>query len=300
MAGFWRRLADKLTPASDSPVAAIGDFFARVTARGEKIDWEEIFIEADLGYALADEWVRGLEKAGISRDLPAAREWLAARLTALVTVPAAEGTPVTHKPETILLVGVNGGGKTTTAAKLAHRALGEGKTVLFGAADTFRAAAVDQLQVWGDRLGVPVISAPPGTDPASVAYKSHESAQIQGCDLLIVDTAGRLPNKNNLMLEIGKVKRILQKRDAAAPHHVWLVADGTSGNNVLTQAREFHEALGLTGMILTKYDSSAKGGMIAAVRAELGVPTLFVGKGEKPEDLVPFDPEAYVRDFFGE
>ncbi|SDU16359.1 fused signal recognition particle receptor [Verrucomicrobium sp. GAS474] len=297
MAGFWRRLAEKINPAASAPVAALGDFFARFT--GEKIDWEETFIEADLGYALADQWQRGLEKEGIARDLPAAREWLALRMRELV-VPPPSFPAVAHKPETILLVGVNGGGKTTTAAKLAHRALGEGRTVLFGAADTFRAAAVDQLQVWGERLGVPVISAPPGTDPASVAYRAHESAILHGSDLLIVDTAGRLPNKSNLMLEIGKVKRILQKRDAAAPHHAWLVADGTSGNSVLTQAREFHEAVGLTGMILTKYDSSAKGGMIAAVRAELGIPTLFIGKGESPDDLVPFDPEAYVRDFFGE
>jgi len=297
MAGFWRRLADKLAPAA-SPVAALGDFFARF--KGEKIDWEETFIEADLGFALADQWVQGLEKAGIARDLPAAREWLSARLTELVAPPATPPVAVPHKPETILLVGVNGGGKTTTSAKLAHRAIGEGKAVLFGAADTFRAAAVDQLQVWGERLGVPVVSAPQGTDPASVAYRAHESAVLQGVDLLIIDTAGRLPNKNNLMLEIGKVKRIVQKRDAAAPHHVWLVADGTSGNNVLTQAREFHEAVGLTGMILTKYDSSAKGGMIAAVRAELGIPTLFLGKGEGLDDLVPFDPAAYVRDFFGE
>jgi len=197
-----------------------------------------------------------------------------------------------------MLVGVNGGGKTTTAAKLAHQAKAAGRSVVLGAADTFRAAAVDQLQVWGDRLGVPVVSAPPGTDPASVAFQSYEAAVKADADLLVVDTAGRLPNKNNLMLELGKVKRTLQKKAPDAPHRVWLVVDGTSGNNILTQAREFHAAAGLTGLILTKYDSSAKGGMIAAVRAELGVPTYFLGTGEGLDDLHPFDPDAYVRDFF--
>ncbi len=284
MAGFWRRLVERFNPLAD---------------KEEPIDWEALLLEADLGSALALRWTGALEKRGLLHKAAEAEAFLAGELRSLVAVPPL--APASSKPQVDLLVGVNGGGKTTTAAKLAHRAQKEGRTVVLGAADTFRAAAVDQLQVWGERLGVPVVSDKPGTDPASVAFRSHEAAVQGGADLLIVDTAGRLANKNNLMLELEKVTRTLRKRDTAAPHRVWLVADGTSGNNVVTQAREFHKAVGaagLTGLILTKYDSSAKGGTIAAVRAELGVPTYFVGKGEGLDDLEPFDPEAYVRDFF--
>ena len=294
--GFWRKLANQLNPLAAKGLG-VRDLLEKFTGpKGETVDWEALFIEADLGCELSQRWLKGLEQARLTRDLPEAEKWIAEHLRALVEPPKLP--PVTGRPEVVMLVGVNGGGKTTTAAKLAHQAKAAGRTVVLGAADTFRAAAVDQLQVWGDRLGVPVVSAPPGTDPASVAFQSYEAAVKADADLLVVDTAGRLPNKNNLMLELGKVKRTLQKKAPDAPHRVWLVVDGTSGNNILTQAREFHAAAGLTGLILTKYDSSAKGGMIAAVRAELGVPTYFLGTGEGLDDLHPFDPDAYVRDFF--
>jgi fused signal recognition particle receptor len=195
-------------------------------------------------------------------------------------------------------VGVNGSGKTTSAAKLAWRAKQDGRSVVMGAADTFRAAAVDQLQLWGDRLGASVVTGAANSDPAAVAFRAVEEALKIKADLLIVDTAGRMPNKNNLMLEIGKVKRVVEKGLAGAPHHIWLVVDGSTGANVLEQAREFHAALGLTGLIMTKLDGSARGGMVAAVRAEVGVPTVYLGKGEKPEDLEPFEADQFVEDFF--
>ncbi|MDE1171867.1 MAG: signal recognition particle-docking protein FtsY [Verrucomicrobium sp.] len=296
--GFWRRLADKISPVTAVAQAVGGakDLLQRFTNREEPPDWEALFIESDLGVELSQRWLDGLEKQRLTRDLPGAEAWLSAEMRRLVEPPAP--VPVTGKPEVILLLGVNGGGKTTTAAKLAHQAHAAGRKVVLGAADTFRAAAVDQLQVWGDRVGVPVVSAPPGTDPASVAFRSYEAAQE--ADLLIVDTAGRLPNKNNLILELQKIERTLRKKAADAPHHRWLVVDGTSGGNILVQARAFHQAVGLTGMILSKYDASAKGGMIAAVRAELGIPTLYLGTGEGPDDLRPFSAEDYVRDFFGD
>jgi fused signal recognition particle receptor len=216
----------------------------------------------------------------------------------LVRVPPP--LPIRHKPEVILLIGVNGSGKTTTAAKLGARARQEGRTVHLAAADTFRAAAAEQLEAWGARLGIPVTSAAPGTDPASVAVKSLLAAQETQTDLLIIDTAGRQANKRNLLLELGKIKRSLQKKAEAVPHHTWLVADGTTGTGVLSQAREFHEAIGLSGLIVTKLDGSARGGMVAAVRAEVGLPTYYLGRGEKPEDLKRFHAVEFVDSFFGD
>jgi fused signal recognition particle receptor len=172
--------------------------------------------------------------------------------------------------------------------------------VHLGAADTFRAAAAEQLEAWGARLEIPVTSAAPGTDPASVAVRSLLAAQEVKTDLLIIDTAGRQANKRNLLLELGKIKRSLEKKVETVPHHTWLVADGTTGTGVLSQAREFHEAIGLTGLIVTKLDGSARGGMVAAVRAELGLPTYYLGRGEKPEDLKRFNAGEFVESFFGE
>ena len=208
--------------------------------------------------------------------------------------------PIRQQPETILLVGVNGSGKTTTAAKLGARSQKEGRQVHLGAADTFRAAAAEQLEAWGARLNIPVTSAAPGTDPASVAVRSFLAAQESSANLLIIDTAGRQANKRNLLLELGKIKRSLQKKSETVPNHTWLVADGMTGSGVLQQARDFHEAIGLTGLIVTKLDGSAKGGMIPAVRAELGLPTYYLGRGEKPEDLHRFEARNFVEQFFGD
>jgi fused signal recognition particle receptor len=265
---------------------------------GDELDWEALLIEADLGVKLATEWVDDMRKESLTRSPEKAEAWLRERMTKLVRIPPP--LPIAHKPEVILLVGVNGSGKTTTAAKLAARARQEGRSVHLGAADTFRAAAAEQLEAWGERLAIPVTSAPPGTDPASVAVRSLLAAQEAGDNLLIIDTAGRQANKRNLLLELGKIKRSLQKKVESIPHHTWLVADGMTGSGVIAQARDFHEAVGLTGLIVTKLDGSAKGGMVAAVRAELGIPTYYLGRGEKPEDLKRFEAKAFVEQFFGD
>ncbi len=263
---------------------------------GDEIDWEPLLIEADLGITLADQWQRELREAGLSRQPEKAEQWLREKMTTLVRIPPP--LPVRQKPEAILLIGVNGSGKTTTAAKLAARAQKEGRTVRLGAADTFRAAATEQLEAWGARLGLPVTTAPSGSDPASVAVRALLAAQEEQADLLVIDTAGRQANKRNLLLELEKIKRSLQKKSEGVPHHTWLVADGMTGSGVLQQAREFHAAIGLTGLILTKLDGSARGGMVPAVRAELGLPTYYLGRGEKPEDLHRFDARDFVTTFF--
>jgi fused signal recognition particle receptor len=264
---------------------------------GEEIDWEPLLIEADLGVKLAGEWVEELKENGLTRSPEKAEIYLRDKMTKLVRVPPP--LPILQQPEVILLVGVNGSGKTTTAAKLGARAQKEGRKVHFGAADTFRAAAAEQLEAWGARLGVPVTSAPPGTDPASVAVRSLLAAQETGANLLIIDTAGRQANKRNLLLELEKIKRSLGKKSETVPHHTWLVADGMTGSGVLNQARDFHQAIGLTGLIVTKLDGSAKGGMVPAVRAELGLPTYYLGRGERPEDLHRFEAKSFVDNFFG-
>jgi len=199
------------------------------------------------------------------------------------------------RPTVVLIVGVNGSGKTTTIAKLARRLQQEGKRVLLAAADTFRAAAIDQLKVWGQRLGVPVIAGQPGSDPGAVTYDAIQAARARGLDVVLVDTAGRLHTRYNLMEEIKKVRRVASKAQPGAPHHVWLVMDATTGQNALAQAKAFKDAVGVTGVILAKLDSSAKGGMAFAIQRELGLPILFVGLGEGPDDLAPFDPDAFVQ-----
>ena len=278
---FWNRLVERFR-----------------AGEGEEIDWEALLIEADLGVKLATEWVDDLKEMGLSRTPERAEKLLREKMTALVRIPPP--LPIKQKPEVILLIGVNGSGKTTPAAKLAARAKQEGKSVHLGAADTFRAAATEQLEAWGARLVIPVTTAPQGTDPAAVAVKSLFAAQEAKDDLLIIDTAGRQANKRNLLLELQKIKRSLQKKTEGVPHHTWLVADGTTGSGVLAQAKEFHEAVGLTGLIVTRLDGSARGGMVAAVRAEVGLPTYYLGRGEKPEDLKRFAAGEFVESFFAD
>jgi fused signal recognition particle receptor len=200
-----------------------------------------------------------------------------------------------NQPSVIMVVGVNGSGKTTTIAKLGKRFQDLGKSLLFGAADTFRAAAVDQLQVWGDRLGVDVVAGAPESDPGAVAFNAVQSGTARGVDFVIIDTAGRLHTRFNLMEELKKVHRVVGKALPGAPHAVWLVLDATTGQNALQQAKAFKEAVDVTGIILAKLDSSARGGMAFAIQRELGLPILFAGLGEKPEDLVPFEPDAFIR-----
>ncbi len=259
-------------------------------------DLEEILIQADMGLDTTESVITSLKKVvdkeGLTRA-PELQEKLREEL-----INRLDETPVdvipSERPAVVLLIGVNGSGKTTTAAKLAKRFVDQGQKVLLAAADTYRAAAVDQLQVWADRLNIPVISGQTGGDPGAVAYDSVEAAKSRESDLLLIDTAGRLHTRYNLMEELKKVHRVVGKAMPGAPHGVWLVLDATTGQNALHQARSFNETTKVTGVILTKLDSSARGGMAFAIQKELHVPILFAGLGEKPEDLQLFDRVEFV------
>ncbi len=198
----------------------------------------------------------------------------------------------------ISLVGVNGTGKTTTAAKLAHLIQSRGETAVLAACDTFRAAAIEQIKLWGERLKVPVVSGAYNADPAAVAHDAITAAQARHADFLLVDTAGRLHTKRNLMLELQKVHRVMDKKLAGAPHEILLVLDGSTGMNALNQAREFHKAVKLTGLVITKLDGTSKGGMVVAIQKELGLPIKFIGLGEQPDDLQPFDGKQFAAALF--
>ena len=260
--------------------------------------WDELealLIQADLGIETTANVINSLKRLTRDRGLLRSEELrsaLRAELRSRLDNPPALDFPA--HPTVILLVGVNGSGKTTSAAKLGQRFQSEGKSVLFGAADTFRAAAMDQLQVWGDRLKVPVVAGAAESDPGAVAFNSVQSGLSRGVDIVLIDTAGRLQTRFNLMEELRKVHRVVGKALPGAPHAVWLVLDATTGQNALEQARKFNEAVGVTGVILAKLDSSARGGMAFAIQHELGIPILFAGLGEKPEDLMLFDPDAFV------
>jgi len=201
-------------------------------------------------------------------------------------------------PFVILVVGVNGTGKTTTIAKLAARWKGEGKNVVLGAADTFRAAAIEQLQMWADRVGVPLVKHKAGSDPAAVAHDAVAAAKSRNADVVVIDTAGRLHNKSHLMQELSKIHRVIEKELPGAPHETLLVIDGTTGQNGLSQAAAFLEAARVTGMVVTKLDGTAKGGVILSIMRQFDIPVKFVGVGEAADDLIPFDPQAYVDTLF--
>ncbi len=262
-------------------------------------DVEETLIAGDVGASLAMDVV---ERARRRRDPGGAEAAVRAELAALLAARNGAWTPRTPAsggPAVILVVGVNGTGKTTTIGKLAARYRVEGQAVILAAADTFRAAAIDQLRIWAERAGAPVVAHAPGADPGAVVYDALDAAVARGADLVIADTAGRLHTKSNLMDELTKIRRIVDKRLPGAEPETLFVLDATTGQNGLAQAKAFHEAVGLTGIVLTKLDSTAKGGIVFAIEASLGVPVRFVGVGEKAGDLVPFEPESFVAALFG-
>ncbi len=259
---------------------------------------EEALLLADVGPATAREIVaavreeagrRGSEQGDVVRDV--LKREIARRLT--VPGPAVEVPP--GVPRVVLVVGVNGTGKTTTAAKLAARAVAGGKSVVLGAADTFRAAAIDQLGIWATRLGVPLVAHRPGADPAAVVHDACTAAKARKADLLLVDTAGRLHTKHNLMEELAKIRRIAGREIPGAPHEALLVLDAVTGLNGLAQAREFTKSAAVTGLVLTKMDGTAKGGVVLAIVRELDLPVRYVGIGEAAEDLLEFEPDAFAR-----
>lgn len=255
-------------------------------------DWEELYselLQSDIGPTLSRQLIDEAKKS--KSDNP--EEGLHQILLARLSTQSREISRAQSGPTTILVVGVNGTGKTTSVAKLAAYLQGQKSKVVLAAADTFRAAAVDQLRTWGVRLGIEVISGKDNGDPASVAFDSAQVAVAQVADFLIIDTAGRLHNKNDLMAELGKVKRVVEK--VLPINEVLLVIDATTGHNGITQARIFTESIGVTGIILTKLDGSARGGVALAIEAELGIPIKWVGTGESEGDFAPFDRESYLR-----
>lgn len=287
------------------------NFFGKVSTLlgNTEIDeetWEDIealLIQADMGVETAVSVVSALRKRVREEGLTTrtqAEDALKQILLSLLPVPEPDSLSSPRLLTVLLIVGVNGSGKTTTIAKLGILYQSAGRKVIFSAADTFRAAAVEQLKKWGDRLNIPVIAGQPGGDPGAVVYDSIRAARSRERDLLIIDTAGRLHTKFNLMEELKKVERVAEKNVHQAPHEVWLVLDGTTGQNALSQAKHFKEAVGVTGVIITKLDSTAKGGMVFAIQNELSLPVRYIGLGEKASDLVLFDREAFVSALFNQ
>jgi fused signal recognition particle receptor len=264
-------------------------------------DLEATLIAADLGTNTTHEVLQALRERATHKQIDninelkrLLKEQIAGILNGASNVPVRR----VNGPEVVLIVGVNGTGKTTTIGKLANLLRSQGKTVLMCAADTFRAAAIEQLEVWGSRTGVEVVKTKPGGDPSAVLFDSLSAAKARGTDYVIVDTAGRLHTKQNLMLELEKMRRTAQKVIPDAPHETLLVMDATTGQNGLQQARQFTQSAGVTGIVLTKLDGTAKGGVVVAISRELGLPVRYVGVGEKVGDLIPFDSQAFVESMF--
>ncbi|MEK7385543.1 MAG: signal recognition particle-docking protein FtsY [candidate division NC10 bacterium] len=257
---------------------------------------EELLIAADLGAPLAADFTNRAREEVMFGTVTRADQLrpLFRRFLAATLQRSAQPLNLDQRPAVVLMLGVNGSGKTTTAAKLAAALKGAGKHVLLAAADTFRAAAIEQLQRWGERIDVEVIHQAAGSDPAAVVFDAVKAATARGADALIIDTAGRLHTKTNLMDELAKLRRVIERQLPGAPHESLMVLDAPTGQNGFAQARIFHEAVGLTGVALTKLDGTAKGGIVVRIVRELGIPIKLIGVGERVEDLQPFDPEAFV------
>src|SRR2546423_693199 len=291
------RTRENLSEKIDQAVA-----FTKTIDRETLDDLEAILISSDLGTTTTQEILGGLRERADRRQIKDAAELkrlIKERILEILnSTPQRNGNAAKGGPEVVLVVGVNGTGKTTTIGKLAHALRTEGKPVLLCAADTFRAAAIEQLEIWGSRTGVEVIKTKPGGDPAAVLFDALNAAKARHTDSVIVDTAGRLHTKTNLMAELEKMKRTAQRIIPGAPHEVLLVMDATTGQNGLQQARQFTESAGVTGIVLTKLDGTAKGGVVVAISRELGLPVRYVGVGEKASDLLPFNAHNFVESLF--
>jgi fused signal recognition particle receptor len=302
------KFKEGLTKTRDSFAGKVNDLVARYRKVDEEFfeELEEILIQADVGFDTVMELIDELKMEVKRRNIQDPKEVQAVISEKLVEIyqGGEEGSFELNIQEdgltVILFVGVNGVGKTTTIGKLAHKFKSEGKTVLMAAGDTFRAGAIEQLEVWGERVGVEVIKQGAGSDPAAVMYDAIQAAKSRKADILLCDTAGRLQNKVNLMKELEKVKRVIEREIPGAPHEVLLVVDATTGQNALIQAKTFKEATNVTGIVLTKLDGTAKGGIVLAIRNELNIPVKFVGLGEKMDDLQEFDAEKYVYGLFAD
>ena len=302
MSNLFGKWKDGLAKTSKAAFGQIATLFGATEITPELWDdLEALLIQADLGVDttefVLDRLENRVDKEGLTKTSQL-KIVLQQELRALLSDPPKEN--FTDQPLIILIVGVNGSGKTTSIAKLGKRYTDDGKSVIFGAADTYRAAAVDQLEIWAERVKIPIVTGQPGGDAGAVAYDAVQAGLARKVDIVIIDTAGRLHTRFNLMEELKKVHRVVGKALPGAPHAVWLVMDATTGQNALQQARAFKNAVNVTGVILAKLDSSARGGMAFAIQRELNLPILFAGLGEKPEDLQAFDPDAFVDGILAE
>ena len=300
--GWFTRLREGLSKSSRSLTGSIGAIFTkRKLDKATLEELEDVLLQADLGVAMAGRVVKAVSAGRYDKEIEPdeVRRILAAEVARVLTPVAVPFTFGKEKPFVILVVGVNGSGKTTTIGKLGAIATSEGYSVMLAACDTFRAAAIDQLAVWGQRIGAKVISRPPGADAAGLAFDAMQEAKDTGTDILFIDTAGRLQNKANLMAELDKVVRVIKKQDAAAPHAVLLVLDATTGQNAISQADVFTKVAGVTGLIMTKLDGTARGGILVAIADRFRLPVHAIGVGESIDDLQPFDAEAFARAIAG-
>jgi fused signal recognition particle receptor len=300
----WRdRLRTGLGRSSDRLSEGIAGIFTRRRLDAETLEeLEDLLITADLGPATAARLCADLSRVRLDKEIAPdeVRARLAGDITAILE-PVAKPLVIdaSRKPFVVLVVGVNGSGKTTTIGKLARQFRGEGKRLVLAAGDTFRAAAIDQLKVWGERAGAPVLAAEPGADAAGLAYDALEAAKREHADVLLIDTAGRLQNKAELMAELTKIMRVLRKLDESAPHSVLLVLDATTGQNAHAQVEVFREMTNVTGLIVTKLDGTARGGVLVSLAASFGLPVHAVGVGEGVDDLRPFSATAFARALMG-
>ncbi|RMF10561.1 MAG: signal recognition particle-docking protein FtsY [Alphaproteobacteria bacterium] len=301
--GWFSRLRSGLKKTKTALAEGITGIFTKARLDDDTIeDLEDLLITADLGMEMATRVTAALRESRYHKTItPAEVQAVLADEVARVLAPHARPLEINpqHKPHVILMVGVNGTGKTTTIGKLACQFRDQGKRVMLAAGDTFRAAAIEQLQVWGDRVGVPVVSSKVGADAAGLAFDALKRAREEGADVLMIDTAGRLQNKQGLMDELAKVIRVLRKQDETAPHDVLLVLDATTGQNAISQAEVFREVANVTGLIMTKLDGTAKGGVLVALANRFALPIHAIGVGEGVEDLRPFKADDFARALVG-
>lgn len=298
---WFSRLKSGLTKTTTTITEGITKVFTHKTLDQNALDeLEESLIRADVGVTASSEIIEALSKDKFNKQItePEIKEFLASKIEEQL-LPYAKQLERDEKLQVILVCGVNGNGKTTTIGKLASKYQEQGKKVLMAACDTFRAAAIDQLKVWSERVGCEIVVGAENSDPASVAYKALEKAKSENCDVLLVDTAGRLHNKSNLMDELAKIIRVIKKIDETAPHDTVLVLDATTGQNALIQVETFKEIVNISGLILTKLDGTAKGGIIVAIAKKFKLPIHYIGVGETIEDLNEFDPKDFARAVIG-
>ncbi len=298
---FFDKLKAGLAKTKDALFGKVKDLFINMREVDEDLfdELEEILITADVGVAGTEmilEKLRYIVKAEKITDSERVYEELKKIIAEMIG--DGDGLDLSTTPSVILVIGVNGVGKTTSIAKIANNLKSEGKKVVLAAADTFRAAAIDQLQIWADRIGVDIIKHAEGSDPAAVVYDAVNAAKAKRADVLIVDTAGRLHNKKNLMDELAKINRVISREAPDSARETLLVLDATTGQNAIIQAKEFKNAADITGLVLTKLDGTAKGGIVISIKEELGIPVKYIGVGEKADDMQPFDSEDFVRALF--